>query len=173
MLNACTITVSEPGVVPLTPPLENTVQLKVVPGIVLVRAIIVVSPEHKVAVIGFAVATGLGFTVTTAVIWLPVQPLAVTEIEYVAVPGTVPVAVNTWDMVGPVPELPPLTPDWATVQVNMVPEVKLLRAMEAVVPEQIVGADGVAVAVEPGSGLIVTVSVMGWPVQPFATGVMV
>ncbi len=99
--------------------------------------------------------------------------MAVAEIEYVAVPGTVPVAVNTWAIVAPVPELPPLTPDWATVQVNIVPEVKLLNAMEVVVPEQIVGADGVAVAVEPGSGLIVTVSVIGCPVQPLATGVMV
>ena len=66
---------------PVTPPLENTVQLKVVPGIVLLKAIEVLSPEHKVAVLGVAVATGTGFTVTTAVIWLPVQPFTVAEIE--------------------------------------------------------------------------------------------
>jgi hypothetical protein len=54
-----------------------TVQENVVPATLLVRAMEGAVPEHIVCNAGVVVATGIGFTVTTTAIGVPVQLLAV------------------------------------------------------------------------------------------------
>jgi hypothetical protein len=80
-----------PGDAPDTP-VWTTVQAKEVPATLLDRVIDVAPPEQNVCVVGTAVITGLGFTVTIAVIEAPEQPLAVGVIVYVTVPEVVPIA---------------------------------------------------------------------------------
>ena len=55
-------------------PLCATVQLKVVPYILLVKAIKVESPEHIVLTEGVAIAVAVGFTVIVTIIGAPTQP---------------------------------------------------------------------------------------------------
>jgi hypothetical protein len=68
--------VPEAAVDPVTSD-SATVQLKVVPVTVLVNAMEGAVPEHIVWDAGVDVATGIGFTVTTTGIGVPVQALAV------------------------------------------------------------------------------------------------
>jgi hypothetical protein len=68
--------VPEAAVAPETPDC-TTVQEKVVPVTLLVRAMEEAVPEHIVCEPGVAVATGIGFTVIKTVIGVPAQPLAV------------------------------------------------------------------------------------------------
>ena len=67
----------------------------------------------------------------------------------------------------------PLTPDCTTDQLNTVPVAMLVNAIEVVAPEHIVDTAGVAVAVDPGSGLTVMLTVMEVAAQPFAVAVTV
>ena len=143
------------------------------PGTVLVNAIEVLSPEQNVWLVGVAVPTGVGFTVTVTLIGLPVQPFAVEATEYTTVPGTGPLVVNKSDIVAPVPEFAPFTPVAFAVQVNIVPETELVKEIDVIPPEQIVDTAGLAVALEPGSGLIVTVSLILAAAQPFALPLIV
>ena len=64
------------AVAPETPDC-TTVQAKVVPVTLLLRAIEEAVPEQIVCDPGVAVATGIGFTVTTTTLGVPAQPLAV------------------------------------------------------------------------------------------------
>ena len=66
----------EDAVAPDTPDC-TTVQAKVVPATLLVSAIDGAVPEHIVCDAGVAVATGVGFTVTTTTLGVPAHPLAV------------------------------------------------------------------------------------------------
>jgi hypothetical protein len=66
----------EDVVAPETPDC-TTVQAKVVPVTLLVRAIEEAIPEQIVCDAGVVVATGMGFTVITTVFGVPAQPLAV------------------------------------------------------------------------------------------------
>lgn len=68
----------------------------------------------------------------------------------------------------PVLELAPATPDAVEVHVNIVPGTELVNEIDVDVPEQIVDAAGEATAVEPGSGLTVTVYVIAVAGQPLA-----
>lgn len=115
-----------------------TVQLKVVPPTLEVRAILVVCPEQIVCELGVAVATGIGFTVIITVIGVPTHPFAVGVIVYVAVPVVGPVQVSVCDMGVPEPLEAPVTPDWITVQLKVVPGTFEVKAMFVVCPEQIV-----------------------------------
>lgn len=54
-----------------------TVQLKMVPATLLVRAMDGAVPEHIVCNAGVVVATGIGLTVITTILAAPAQPLAV------------------------------------------------------------------------------------------------
>ena len=81
--------------------------------------------------------------------------------------------VNKSAIVAPVLELAPFTPDEVEVQVKMVPDTELVKDMEVVFPEQIVDTAGVAIPVEPGSGLTVTVFVIDAAGQPFALPLIV
>ena len=73
---ACAIFDPELFDAPLTPDCV-TVQLNDVLPTLLVNAIDEVVPEQKVCELGVAVADGIGFTVTVAVIAEPAQPTAV------------------------------------------------------------------------------------------------
>lgn len=74
-------------------------------------------------------------------------------------------------MLEPVPAAAPETPVCATVQLKVVPITLLVNEIDVVPPEQNVCVVGFAVTV--GVGSTVTVTVIGVPLHPFATGVMV
>ncbi len=71
-VNVCAITVPELAEAPVTL-FCVTVQLKVVPATLLVRATVELCNEQMLCEEGLAVADGIGFTVTVAVIGVPVQ----------------------------------------------------------------------------------------------------
>jgi len=169
-VNTCAIELPLPADAPLTPD-WLTVQLKVVPATGLLSEMEGATPEHTVCDDGVAVTVGVGLTVMVTVIGVPAQPLAVGVMVYVAVPAALPVAVNTCAIELPLPADAPLTPDWLTVQLKVVPATGLLSEMEGAIPEHTVCDEGVAVTV--GVGLTVMVTVTGVPAQPLAVGVMV
>jgi hypothetical protein len=74
-------------------------------------------------------------------------------------------------MLLPFPDVAPEAPVWETVQVNVVPVTLLVNAMEAVPPEQMERAAGVAVTL--GIGFTVITTFTGVPEQPFTEGVTV
>jgi hypothetical protein len=131
------------------------------------------SPEQIVKLACDAVAFGVGFTTTVAVIDVPTQPFAVGVIVNVTVCGVNVVLVS-------VPEILP-DPDAAIpvtlvvllrVHVYVVPVTLPLKTMVWIaVAVQIVCDEGVAIVF--GVGLTSTVTVIGVPSQPFADGVMV
>lgn len=88
-----------------------------------------------------------------------------------AVPEPAVVAVSVCAIVEPDEAEAPVTLDCVTVQLNVVPDTLLVRAMEVGLPEQMVCEEGVAVTV--GVGFTVTVTTTGVPGQPVAVGVMV
>jgi hypothetical protein len=92
-VNVCAIVDPEDAVAPETPDC-TTVQAKVVPANVLVRAMDGAVPEQIVWDPGVAVATGVGFTVTSTDSGVPAHPLAVGVMVYVAVPAVVPVVFS-------------------------------------------------------------------------------
>jgi hypothetical protein len=100
----------EDAVAPETPDC-TTVQAKVVPANVLVRAMDGAVPEQIVWDPGVAVATGVGFTVTITDSGVPAHPLAVGVMVYVAVPAVVPVVLSVCAMVEPEVDVAPETPD--------------------------------------------------------------
>ena len=87
-----------------------TVHVNDVPDKVLFRFIFVVPDAQNDCVDGEAEPTGLGFTVTDTVSVFPAQLFAVGVTVYVAVPATIPLAVNVWLMVDPQEELQLLAP---------------------------------------------------------------
>jgi hypothetical protein len=150
---------------------STTVQLYVVPGTVLVKAIEGAAPEQIVFDDGVAVTAGIGLTVMTTVFTVPLHPLADEEILYVAVPVADPVVVRIWAIVSPLPAKAPETPDWTTVHENVVPATLLVSAMDGAVAEHMVWAAGVAVTT--GVGLTVITALTGIPMQLLAVGVIV
>ena len=83
----------------------------------------------------------------------------------------VPLLVNVCAIVLPLPFDAPVTPDCETVHAKDVLATLEVSAMELAMPEQMVCADGVAVAV--GTGLTFTVTLKVFPLQLFAVGVTV
>ena len=78
LLKVCAMLLPEPAEAPvMAPELVATVQAKVVPVTLLVNAMPVVWPEQIVCEAGVAVTTGIGLTVITTLIGVPVHPLAV------------------------------------------------------------------------------------------------
>lgn len=116
---------------------------------------------------------GIGFTITVAVIGVPLQPAAAGVMVNVTVTGDVVVLVNV-PLISPLPAA--AIPVAATIlflaQVKEVDGTVPLNTMFAMaVPEQIDCEDGVATA--SGAGSTTTVAVMDAPGQPLAIGVMV
>jgi hypothetical protein len=85
----------EPTNAPVTPA-STRVQLYVAPPtpFVVLKLILVVAPLQIVWLAGAATTFGTGSTVTTTTIGVPLQPLAVGVIVYVAVPALLVVAVK-------------------------------------------------------------------------------
>jgi len=79
------------------------------------------------------------------------------------VPATLAVAVKVWAMDAPLPLDAPVTPLSLTVQLNVVPEISELKAIDVVCPLHIVWLDGVAIA--EGLGFTVTTTVIEDPTQ--------
>ena len=145
------------------------VWLAVQPNVVAPRLLLstmpVADPLQSVCVDGVAVTTGSGFTVmVTSTGDAEAHPLAEGVIVYTAVPGAAAVVESVCVMVEPLPAEAPLTPDCATVQLNVVPLTLLVREMLVAVPEQIVAPTGVAVTF--GVGFTVTVTGGMVEVQP-------
>jgi len=160
---------------PVTAATLSLVQLYTVPATVPVKTIgRLVEPEHSVCVVGVAVAVGVGFTKTVAVIGAPLQPLAAGVIVNVTVIGTFVVLVNVpLILPDPLAAIPVTVATLSLTQLYTVPATGLPLSTIVVIglAEHIVWLDGVAVAV--GVGFTVTVAVIGAPEQPLAVGVMV
>lgn len=118
--------------------------MKVLPLTVLVNPTLLVVPLQIVDEDGVAVATGLGFTVTSTVKDVPAHPLAVGTTVYRTTPLVEPVFVKVCAIVEPQDELQLLNPvivepeNCAAVQVNVVPPNPAVKATLLLVPEQIV-----------------------------------
>jgi hypothetical protein len=109
------ILVPDPFEAPLTPDCE-TVQKKEVDATLLLSAIEVALPEHKVCDEGVAVADGTGLTVMVEVSDVPVQDPIVGVIVYTAVPAIDPVVLRVCAITLPDPAEAPLRPVCVTVQ---------------------------------------------------------
>jgi hypothetical protein len=160
---------------PLIPLPCETVHENALPETVLVSAMPGDVPEQIEMDEGVAVATGLGRTVTSTVNVEPAQLLAVGVTVYLTTPSDVPVLVSVCVMVDPEELLKPemVPPEgitlMAAVQANVVPLTVELRDTLVAVALQIV----CAVADPEGIGFTVTIVASEFPVQPFATGVIV
>ena len=129
--------------------------------------------EQIVCEDGVAVAVGVGFTNTVAVIGAPLQPLAVGVIVNVTVIGAVVVLVSVpLILPAPLAAIPVTVATLSLVQLNTVPAtLPEITIVVIGVAEQIVCDDGAATAF--GVGLTSTVAVIGAPLHPFAAGVIV
>lgn len=161
--------------IPVTGPVLSLVHVKVVPPVILLKAIVpIATPEHLIWLAGVATATGVGFTNTVVVIALPGQLFADGVIVKVTVIGEVVMLVNvpaiSAEPLSPI--VPPIPVIVGLVHANVVPAVLLVNAMGTIVPpEHIIWLAGVATTF--GVGFTNTVAVVGIPGQPFAVGVIV
>lgn len=115
---------------------------------------------------GVAVASGLGLTVTVAVMSVPGQPFAVGVMVNVTVTGDNVVLVNTPLMLPlPLAAIPVTVPVLFLVHVYVVPETALLNAMAVILPPEQIGCDD-GVAIASGVGFTTTVAVIDEPGQP-------
>ena len=113
LVKSCEIVLPLPLAEPVMLPTGETtrVQLYEVPPTLLLKTTDVDVPEHMVCGDGVAIATGKGFTVTIAFTGVPVQPPALAETLYVAVPGFEAVAESTCAIAAPDDAEAPETPD--------------------------------------------------------------
>ena len=161
--------------IPVTVATLSLVQLYTVPatGLPLSTIVVIGTPEQTVWLDGVAVAVGVGFTVTVAVIGAPGQPLAVGVIVKVTVTGAAVVLLSVpLILPDPLAAIPVTVATLSLTQLNTVPAT--VPFMTIVVMGRllhIVCEDGVAVAV--GVGLTSTVAVIVGPLHPLAVGVMV
>ena len=176
---ALVVLVNEPAIlpdplaaIPVTATVLSLVQLYVVPGVALLKTIVVIAaPEQMVCDDGVATAFGVGLTTTVAVIGVPVQLASEAVIVNVTVTGNAVVFVNE-PLIFPEPlaAIPVTATVLSLVQLNVVPvPVKTIVVIAA--PEQIVCEDGVAIAV--GNGFTVTVMQLLLAVQATALSVLV
>ena len=134
----------------------------------------VVDPVQIVCVDGVAVAFGVGFTSTVAVVVGPLQPLAAGVTVKVTVIGILVVLVSVPDILpDPDAAIPVTVATLSLVQLYTVPATGLPASTIVVIgtAEQTVCEEGTAVAV--GVGLTVTVAVVVGPAHPLAVGVIV
>ena len=132
-----------------------------------------VTPEQIVCDDGVAIAVGVGFTKTVAVIGAPSQLLAVGVMVNVTVTGALVVLVNV-PLILPVPlaAIPVTATVLSLVQLNVVLATLPDNTIVVIgLAEHLVCDAGVATAF--GVGLTKTVALIGVPVQPLAVGVIV
>ena len=150
-----------PAFIPVTVAVLFLNQMKLVPLTALVRTIVVMGvPEQTVCADGVAMALGVGFTNTVAVIGVPGQPLAVGVMVNVTVRGALVVLVSV-PLILPLPlaaipvTFPLPTSPLSLVQLKVVPGTLPVSAIVVIgLAEQMVCEDGVATAL--GVGLINT-----------------
>ena len=138
-----------------------------VPATSLVSTIgVIADPEQTDCDEGVAVACGVGFTSTVAVIGVPAQPLAVGVIVNVTVTGAFVVLVSVPAILpAPLAAIPVTVATLSLIQLYTVPATLPLSTIVVIgVPEQLVWFAGVATAF--GIGFTVTVAVTGAPAQP-------
>lgn len=120
-------------------------------------------------------ASGIGLTVTSTVIDVPLQPLAEGVIVYLTMTGVFELLVSICEILVPLPlENPEAEPLWIeAIHEKIVPAtlLGLLMLMLVVAPLQMDWEVGFAAAF--GIGFTVTSTLMGIPGQPFADGVIV
>src|SRR5512141_149147 len=149
--------------IPVTETVLSLVQLNVVPAVLPVSTIVViVDAEQIVWEAGVAIASGVGFTSTVAVIDAPGQPLAVGVMVKVTVMGALVVLVKA-PLISPLPlaAIPVTEAVLSLVQLNVVPVVLPVSTIAVIVDAvQIVWAAGVAIA----SGVGFTSTVMQFEV---------
>ena len=161
--------------IPVTVPVLSLTQLYTVPatGLPLNTIVVIGLAEQIVCDDGVAVAVGVGFTVTVAVMDGPGQPFAVGVIVKVTVTGALVVLFNV-PLILPEPDaaIPVTVPVLSLVQLKVVPTtLPLITIVVIAVLLHIVCDDGVATAL--GVGFTSTVAVTGAPGQPLAVGVIV
>ena len=170
MVNVCAIVAPLPEDAPKIP-VWITVHENVVPATVLVKVIFVVPEEQIVVSAVLAVATGIGFTLTTTICGTPGQPPTNGVTEYTASPILLLVVVNIWAIIAPLPLLAPVTLVWTTFQLNTVPTTLLVNTIGVTLPEQ---TDCNTVdAVTTGIGFTVIVIEVAGPWQEPTLAVMV
>ena len=120
--------------IPVTVATLSLVQLNTVPLTVPVRTIVVIGPEQMVCEAGVAVASGVGFTSTVAVIGAPGQPLADGVMVNVTVIGEAVVLVNA-PLISPEPlaAIPVTVATLSLIQVKVVPDTVLLKRIVVIV----------------------------------------
>jgi hypothetical protein len=131
-------------------------------------------PEHTDMLEGFPVIKSGAFTITVAVIGVPLHPLAVGVMVNVTVTGEAVVFVNDpLILPEPLAAIPVTVPVLSLVQLNVVPLTAPLKTIVVIdAPEQMVCDAGVATA--SGVGFTSTVAVKVGPAQPLASsGVIV
>ena len=160
--------------IPGTVAVLSLIQLNVVPVTLLLNTMVVIGmAEQTVWEDGVAIASGVGFTSTVAVIGVPGHPFAVGVIVNVTVTGAKVVLVSV-PLILPVPlaAMPVTGTVLSLVQLNVVTAALLLNTIVVIgLAEQIVWEAGVANA--SGVGFTRTVALIGVPGHPFAVGVMV
>ena len=149
--------------IPVTVPVLLRVQLYVVPLAGPERTIVVIAlSEQIVCEDGVATAAGVGLTRTVAVIGAPAHPFAVGVIVKVTSTGAAVVLVSVPEILPfPLAAMPVTVAVLFLVQLYVVPLTGPLNTMVVITfPEQMVWAEGVAIAVGLGltSTLIIEVS---------------
>ena len=164
--------------IPVTVATLSRVQLNTVPATLPLGIIgVIAEPLQIVCVAGAAVAFGVGFTSTVAVIGVPVHVapalVYVGVIVKVTVTGILVRLVNV-PLILPVPlfAIPVTDPALSLVQLYTVPATLPDNTMVVIAtPEHTVCDEGVATAF--GTGFTTTVEVIGVPPQALAVGVIV
>ena len=130
-------------------------------------------PVQIVWVDGIAIAFGVGFTNTVAVIGNPLHPLTTGVIVNVTVIGILVVFVSVPEISpAPVAGIPVTVATLSLTQLNTVPATEPESTIVVIAtPEHLVCDDGAAVAL--GVGFTVTIAAIAAPGQPFAIGVIV
>ena len=120
------------------------------------------SPEQRVWVEGVTVTTGIGFTVTEAVIGSPEQLFAIGVMVYTTDPGAVVVADKIWLILVPLPDDAPDALVCAAVQAKLVIGVPLLSWMGVMALAEQTGCEA-GTAAATGRGLITNLAL---PLRP-------
>ena len=159
---------------PLAVPLVNAAvqeYVTVAPVMALDKPMPVVAPEQRVCWVGVAITVGVGFTVISTVMGVPLQVPIIGVTVYLTTAVELLVFVSAWAIVLPLPlEKPlavPLVNDAAQEYVTVAPVMAVDKPIPVVEPEQRVCWVGVAITVGVGSTLIVKLcEVPGQPTDP-------
>ena len=147
------------------------VQVKVVPGVVIVKLVAKIIPALQITISEGTTTTGVGFTVIVYEDGVPGQPLAVGVTVIVDVTGFAVLFVPVNNGVFPVPLAARPIDATELIQSNVAPGVVLVYAEVATTePLQITLSTGTTTA---GPGFTVIVNEEGGPGQPLAVGVTV